>query len=576
MKLVEALEILHRPGAEDASPFSVSLAAGFEPLHLRTFLAAELTIKLPRARVDVGAGTFDDLPGNIERAARSEADAIAVVIEWPDLDPRLGLRRLGGWRLPDVADILESAERALERLEFELRNASGVKPVACCPPTLPLPPVFPERPDHSGPQELALRDAVASFVARLARYDRLAVCALQRLDQSSPPATRRDVRGELTAGFPYSVAHASAVAALLADLIAGDAAKKGLITDLDDTLWAGVVGEVGAENVSWGLESGSQRHGLYQQLLASLASAGVLIAVASRNDPALVAAALRREDLLIPADALHPVDAHWGSKSDSIERILEAWNVGPDSVVVVDDDPLELDEARDAFPGLVTVALPRDEDSLWPFLVRVRELFGKSTVTDEDGLRLRSIRSAGAFRENARRSALNLDDFLARAQGEVEFVSTNAVSERALELINKTNQFNLNGRRVGRARLERALGEGVARLITASYKDRYGPLGVVVAIVALTRPDGLMVDTWVMSCRAFARRLEHHCIGFLFESFGVEELTVAYRETDRNAPVREFLTSLAGGLGDGSVRVTHEEFQRRSPALVHRVCEVGQ
>ncbi len=576
MKLVEALDILHRPGAEDASPFSVSLAVGFEPLHLRTFLAAELTIKLPAARVGVGSGIFDDLPGNIDRAARSEADAIAVVIEWPDLDPRLGLRRLGGWRAPDLADILESAERALERLELELRSASGAKPVACCPPTLPLPPLFPECPDQSGPQDLALRDAVASFVARLARYDRLAVCALQRLDQSSPPATRRDVRAELTAGFPYSVAHASAVAGLLASLIAGATTKKGLITDLDDTLWAGIVGEVGPENVSWDLESRSQRHGLYQQLLASMASAGLLIAVASRNDPALVAAALGREDLLIPADALYPVEARWGLKSRSIERILEAWNVGPDSVVVVDDDPLELDEARDAFPGLVTVAFPRDDDSLWPFLVRVRELFGKSTVTEEDRLRLQSIRSAGAYREDARRSALHLDDFLRRAQGQIEFVSARTVSERALELINKTNQFNLNGRRVGRARLERATGEGVARLITASYKDRYGPLGVVVAIVALPGAGGLTIDAWVMSCRAFARRLEYHCIGYLFDSFGVDELTVAYRETDRNAPVREFLASVVGELGDGTVRVTREEFENRSPALVHRVCEAGQ
>ncbi len=576
MKLLEALEILHRPRAEDASPVSVSLAAGFEPLHLRTFLAAELILKLPRARVCVGSGTFDDLPGNIDRAARSDADAIAVVIEWPDLDPRLGLRRLGGWRLSDLADILESADRALERLEHELTSASSAKPVVCCPPTLPLPPLFPEPPDRSGLQELALRDAVASFVARLARNERVAVCALQRLDQSSPPANRRDVRVELTAGCPYSVAHASAVAEMLANLIAGSTPKKGLITDLDDTLWAGIVGEVGANNVSWALESGSQRHGIYQQMLASLASSGVLIAVASRNDPGLVAATLAREDLLMPVDALYPVEAHWGLKSDSIERILEAWNVGPDSVVLVDDDPLELDEARDAFPGLVTAALPRDDDSLWPFLVRLRELFGKRAVTEEDGLRLQSIRSAGTYREHARRSALDLDHFLASARGEVEFVNDHTLSERALELINKTNQFNINGRRVGRARLERALRDGETRLVTVSYKDRYGPLGVVVAIAASTGADGLIIETWVMSCRAFARRLEHHCIGYLLDSFGVDQLTVAYHETDRNAPVREFLASLVGDLDDGPVRVTREEFAKRSPALVHRVSEVGR
>ncbi|MGZ4273423.1 MAG: hypothetical protein ACXVRP_06625 [Solirubrobacteraceae bacterium] len=95
MKLAAALEILQRPPAAEGPPFSVMLACGFEPLHLRTFLTAELTLRLAPAPVEVQTGLFDDLPGNLERAAASDADAIAVVVEWPDLDPRLGLRRQG-------------------------------------------------------------------------------------------------------------------------------------------------------------------------------------------------------------------------------------------------------------------------------------------------------------------------------------------------------------------------------------------------------------------------------------------------------------------------------------------------
>ena len=104
----------------------------------------------------------------------------------------------------------------------------------------------------------------------------------------------------------------------------------------------------------------------------------------------------------------------------------------------------------------MTVALPRDDDSLWPFLVRVRELFGKSTVTDEDRLRLQSIRSAGAYRDEMRGARRWTSTTFSPARGGmVEFVEhPHAVSERALELIDKTNQFNLNGRRVGRTRLE--------------------------------------------------------------------------------------------------------------------------
>ena len=234
------------------------------------------------------------------------------MIEWPDLDPRLGLRRLGGWRPPDIADILECAERALERLKLELGSASSTKPVACCPPTLPLPPRFPST--RTRADRRSSRSATrwrASWRGSRATTGSPSALFSASINPRRPPLGGTS-EPKLTAGFPYSVAHASEVATLLANLIAGGIAKKGLITDLDDTLWAGIVGEVGAENVSWGLESGSQRHGLYQQLLASLASAGVLIAVASRNDPALVAAALGREDLLIPAEALYPVEAHWG------------------------------------------------------------------------------------------------------------------------------------------------------------------------------------------------------------------------------------------------------------------------
>src|SRR5438445_13876078 len=106
MKLAEALEIARRPPAGESPPFSVSLACGFEVLHLSTFLTAELTLRLDPTRADVHTGLFDDLAGNVERAAASDADAIAVVVEWPDLDPRLGLRRPGGWGAGQLDEIL--------------------------------------------------------------------------------------------------------------------------------------------------------------------------------------------------------------------------------------------------------------------------------------------------------------------------------------------------------------------------------------------------------------------------------------------------------------------------------------
>src|SRR5207248_6984173 len=141
-----------------------------------------------------------------------------------------------------------------------------------------------------------------------------------RLDRLSPPAERRDVQAEILFGFPYRPAHAAAVAELLTELLKTPAPKKGLITDLDDTLWAGLLGEVGADGVSWDLDHRSQLHGLYQQTLGALADAGVLIGVASKNDAARVHEAFRRRDLLLRRERVFPFEIHWGAKSESVAR----------------------------------------------------------------------------------------------------------------------------------------------------------------------------------------------------------------------------------------------------------------
>ena len=473
MKLARALEIVQRSGSDEGKPFAVGLACGFEALHLETFLTAELIERLRPVPVRVSTGLFDDLVGNIERVGGSAVDAIAVVVEWADLDPRLGLRRLGGWRADQLDEIVAGVQAALERLERAVAAAARGCRVVCVMPTLPLPPLFPQPPGQSGPHELALRRLVADTALRLAGETGVSMASLERLDTLSPPATRRDVKAELTTGCPYALDHASSVAALLTDLLCAPAPRKGLITDLDDTLWAGLLDEAGPHEVSW--TEADHRHGLYQQLLASLASAGVLIGVASRNAPGLVHEALGRPDLLVAPDVLYPVEVEWGAKSQAIERILAVWNITADGAVFVDDSPLERDEARERLPGLLTLAPPADGDGIWPFLTRIRALFGKDELSAEDALRLGSIRASQALQRD-QAGTDGAADFLAGVDGTVEFHHGTAHASRALELIGKTNQFNLNGRRVTAADLARATGQG-GELVTVTYADRYGVTG---------------------------------------------------------------------------------------------------
>ena len=574
MKLVDALHILRRPLPADAPRFRLALVCGFTPLHLSTFLAAQMRQARPDSRVEVSTGAFDDLLGSLTRATQSRVDALAVVIEWSDIDPRLGLRRLGGWSVSDLHDIVDHAEQFLGRLASELVTASRSKPVICCLPTLPLPPLFPHRSDESGPCELRLRRAASLLAASLSAHSGIRVCSAQRLDEISPMALRRDLRTEFSSGFPYSLAHASALSETLSHLIYPTTAKKGLITDLDDTLWSGILGEVGVENVSWNLDSHSQSHALYQRFLASLASAGVLIAVASKNDPHLVARAFERKDLLLPKEAVFPFEAHWGSKAGSVQRILERWNIGPDAVVMVDDSATELAEVADVFPQVYGVQFPRSDDgAFWPFLHHLRDLFGKHNLTAEDTFRAPSLRRLSEFRASAPSSTHSADDFLARANGTVTFSCGPRHASRAFELLNKTNQFNLNGARMTESAFTEKIHDSRTTLVTIGYEDKFGPLGTISALLVRPATRSLAIDAWVMSCRAFSRRIEHHCVQYLFDTFDIDEITAAYRMTERNGPVQEFIISLLGTEPTDPVSVTRDAFRARCPRLVHEVSE---
>lgn len=576
MKLIEALRIINAPSADDAESFTVALACGFTPLHLKTYLAAHLRLALPGSRLEVTTGLFEDLIGTLERAREQDLDAIAAVIEWADIDPRLGVRRVGGWRGDDLADVDEAARLSMDRIGQVLTEAAQTRPVVVSLPTLPLPPVFPQRPDESGGQELALRSHLAALAVTLAGDDRIRLCSTQGLDAVSPVGTRRDLQAELSTGFPYSLEHASALAAALSALLRPPLPKKGLITDLDGTLWSGIVGEVGSDRVSWSLDEQTHRHALYQQMLASLASNGVLLGVASKNDEILVREVLRRPDLLVSEESLFPIEVHWGPKSESVARILAAWNLAPDAIVIVDDSPLELAEVQTTFPAITAIPFPTGDDEVWEFLSSLRGLFGKSNSTVEDRLRVSSLRGGVAFRTEAREMSgdrTSADRFLASISGSLEVIVGEVDKARALELFNKTNQFNLNGVRVTEAGLDRALARDGARLITVSYEDKYGPLGTIAAL--LTRQEGttLTIDSWVMSCRAFSRRIEHHCLQYMFDTFGVGEISAAYRPTERNGPLRDFLTSLLGSAPQDSVTITRHAFQAEASRLVHRVLD---
>src|SRR5216683_1827439 len=569
MKLVEALNILRQPPRDDASSLNVALVCGCTPLHLQTFLAAHLQVLFPDRRVVVHPGLYGDILGSLERLPKTQLDGAALILEWSDLDPRLGIRRLGGWGPNDLTDFLSTFKARLVHFEKAVHLAAQHVRLAICLPTLPLPPVSYLPTWQSGGFDWQLREYLARFATSASQSASVKLVNPQLIDQCSSAGDRLDVQSELMSGFPYRLAHASTIAQLLARLLRPPTPKKGLVTDLDDTLWRGILGEVGREGISWDLEHGSHMHGLYQQLLRSLAEAGVLISVASKNDPTLVAEAFTRDDLVLGKRHVFPMAISWGPKSESVGHILRAWNIGADSVVFVDDSPTELAEVKAAHGDVECLLFPAGDDrAVYRLLEQVRDRFGKERISEEDGLRLESLRQAAALPEEIWKQGTGREDFLAQADAELTVTfAKEPPDDRAFELVNKTNQFNLNGKRFTESSWHAYLKTPGVFLGVVAYKDKYGPLGKIAVLSGCRQDQRLLVDTWVMSCRAFARRIEHRCLEVLFEKFRVEEILFDLQVTPRNRPLCEFFADLSDGPPGPGFQLSKKTFIQKCPRL---------
>ncbi|PYX84357.1 MAG: HAD family hydrolase, partial [Acidobacteria bacterium] len=349
--------------------------------------------------------------------AQSKSDGAAIVLEWSDFDPRLGLRSLGSWDPEVTEDLLNNARQFATFLCAVLRSMPVKFPVSLSSPTLPLPPVTHYPSWHSNKFDLSLKQCVASMLVSISELQNVHIISSDRLDISSPFNRRLDPKSEYASGFPYQIPHASEMAHLHANQLLPLNPKKGLITDLDDTVWLGILGELGVDGISWDLEHGAQGHGSYQRFLQSLSRTGVLLAVASKNNPQLVDEAFRRTDLLLSRHHLYPLEAHWGPKSESVARILKTWNVAADSIVFIDHSPMELAEVKAVHPQIECLLFPKsDPAAILDLQYRLRDLFGKRSITQEDTIRQESIRVAEEFRAESANGNVISDVFLRQAE----------------------------------------------------------------------------------------------------------------------------------------------------------------
>ncbi|MDW6064730.1 HAD-IIIC family phosphatase [Streptomyces sp. FXJ1.4098] len=277
-------------------------------------------------------------------------------------------------------------------------------------------------------------------------------------------------------------------------------------------------------------------------------AAGALLVLVSNNDEATVRTVLDRPDSLLRAEHFSMVSATWGRKAERLEAAARALNLGLDSFVFLDDNPVEIAAMRSALPEVLSVTCPAAGE-LAPFLGRLWPLV-PAAATAEDSLRAefyRQERARDAVRERA-----GFAEFLAQLDLEVDIRPLSEPDvQRAEQLVRRTNQFTLRARSADGGDLERWRRQG--EVWTAAARDRFGDYGQIGLLAVRQEGDRLDVLAWMLSCRSLGRGVEERLLGWLADradALGCATVRLTAERTPRNVPARRLLAALGGGEPD--------------------------
>jgi FkbH-like protein len=422
----------------------------------------------------------------------------------------VALVRLQDWAGPGL-------DENVDRLAAALQSAPSVV-LAICP-----------SPESFDGAEEKLR-AAATYCITAAE-----IAALYPVDQIHDP--HADELGHV----PYTPVYFVALATAIARKIHAIAARpyKVIALDCDDTLWSGICGEDGPDGVA----IDAPRRAL-QEFMLERRREGMLLVLCSKNNEEDVLETFRAHpEMPLRLEDFAARRLNWESKSANLASLAAELDLGLDSFILVDDSAKECDEARAGAPEVLALPLPADSAEIPIFLGHVWA-FDRARVTDEDRRRPELYAQRGE-RLRAERSAANLEEFLASLQLEVRMEPMRpGQAARVAQLTQRTNQMNASSVRRTEAEIL-ALGDG--EILTVDVSDRFGSYGLCGVMISRAEGRTLLVETFLLSCRALGRGVEQRMVERLreiAEERGLERVEIPFVPSARNKPAALFLESL--------------------------------
>ena len=351
--------------------------------------------------------------------------------------------------------------------------------------------------------------------------------------------------GKIAFGNDVFTAAASDIKAALRG-IAGQA-RKLIVVDLDDTLWGGIVGDVGRDHLRLGgHDPVGEAYVAFQQALKALTNRGLLLAVVSKNEESTALDAIdNHPEMVLRRDNFAGWRINWQDKAQNLADLVAELNLGLQSVVFIDDNPVERDRVRAALPEVLVPEWPPDP-MLYASTLMSLDCFDTATVSGEDSTRA-SMYAAERKRRETRGSISSVDDWLKSLETTVTVEPiTDANRERTVQLLNKTNQMNLTTRRLTEAELTAWAADPHHQLWTFRVADKFGDSGLTGIVSCAAEADTVRVVDFVLSCRVMGRKVEETMLHTVIEYArlnGARQVVAIAVPTEKNKPCLEFFAA---------------------------------
>jgi FkbH-like protein len=324
---------------------------------------------------------------------------------------------------------------------------------------------------------------------------------------------------------------------------------KVLVLDLDNTVWGGVIGDDGIEGIRIAQgDATGEAHLAVQRLALDLRQRGIVLAVSSKNTDAVARAPFEQHpEMLLKLEHIAVFQANWNDKATNIQAIAEELSLGLDSIVFLDDNPAERGLVRKLLPQVAVPELPEDP-SAYARTLAAGGYFEAVAMAAED------LKRAGFYQDNAKRASLQkqaggVDAYLASLDMTITFQPFDAKGRaRIVQLINKSNQYNLTTRRYTEPEILELERDPEVFTLQVRLADIFGDNGMISVVIC--RPLGNAaweIDTWLMSCRVLGRKVEHMVLREILDharAAGICKLIGTYRPTERNQLVVDHYAKL--------------------------------